>query len=97
LNDDWKREYWEMKNKNKARIIQSQKEELYNALDKSICRFPSCKRSDRDMVFNSVIQEWWCTQCYQEMREYYYKKKEFLDRGGFVGDFNEKYYKTFTL
>jgi len=97
LNEDWEREYWEMGNKKKARIIQSQKEELYNALDKSICRCPDCKRSDRDMVFNPAIQEWWCTQCYREMGEYYCKKKEILDKGGFVGDFNEKYYKTFTI
>ena len=72
--------------------IQQQREQLLGELDKSICMCSRCRKSDRDMVFNPFLEEWWCTQCYQEMSDFYYKQPSF-----FNNEHEEEYYKTFTL
>lgn len=75
--------------------IEDERSDLYRALDASICICPCCNQANRDMVFNAPLKEWYCAQCVEEYHTFYHKNKVVLDQGGFVGDFNEEFYKTF--
>ncbi len=83
---------WKQQNKIKSQSIQQQREQLLEALGKSICMCPRCRKSDRDMIFNPFLEKWWCAQCYQEMRDSYLNDKSLFSEEG-----EEEYYKTFTL
>ncbi len=83
---------WKQQNKSKSQSIQEQREELLRALSKSICMCPTCRKSDRDMIFNPFVEKWWCAQCYQDMKDTYLNDKSFFEEEG-----EEEYYKTFTL
>ena len=37
----------------------------------SICMCTLCGKGDRDMTFNPVDQEWYCTQCYEQNKEFF--------------------------
>ena len=89
---DLHRKAWKQKNRNKSKSIQQQIYNLLEELDKSICMCPRCRKSDRDMIFNPLLEEWWCAQCYQDMRNSYYEDKPLFSEEG-----EEEYYKTFTL
>ena len=83
---------WKQHSRSKSRSIQQQREQLLGALSESICMCPRCKKSDRDMIFNPFLEEWWCAQCYQDMKNSYYEDKSLFSEEG-----EEEYYKTFTL
>jgi len=40
-------------------------------LEASICLCTICGRSNRNMTFNPVDQEWYCTQCYEQNKEFF--------------------------
>jgi len=40
-------------------------------VDRSICKCPVCRKSDRDMIFNPITKVWFCVHCYELNREYY--------------------------
>jgi hypothetical protein len=63
--------------------------------ERSIIRCPACRKIDRDMTFNPELKQWYCTQCYREMGEFYYSQKEARAKGLVHDDFHEGYYKTF--
>lgn len=75
--------------------IEGERSDLYLALQASICECPGCNQTDRDMVYNAPLKEWYCTLCAQEYRDFYHENKTILDQGGFVGDFNEDFHMTF--
>lgn len=75
--------------------IENERSNLYRALDASICKCPGCSQTDRDMVYNAYLEEWYCTYCVQEFRDFYYEKKPSLDKGLFVGDFDVDFHKSF--
>ena len=75
--------------------IENISSDLYRALDASICICPGCHQIERDMMYNAYLEEWYCTLCVQKYREFYYKKKTILDKGGFVGDFDVKFHESF--
>jgi len=75
--------------------IENKRSNLFRALKASICYCPGCNQTDRDMVYNAPLKHWFCTQCAQEYRDFYHKKKTIIDQGGFVGDFDEDFHKTF--
>lgn len=77
------------------RDIEDERNDLYRALDNSLCICPGCLQSNRDMYYNAVAKGWYCTLCVQEYRDFYYKNKAILDQGGFVGDFSEEFHGTF--
>jgi hypothetical protein len=79
----------------KHRDIENERSDLYGALNASICECSCCNQVDRDMVYNAPLKEWYCTLCVQRYRDFYHKKKAILDRGGFVGDYNEGFHETF--
>ena len=83
---------WKQQNKRKSQSIQQQRYKLLEELGKSICKCPRCRQSDRDMIFNPFLEEWWCAQCYQDMKNSYYEDKSLFSEEG-----EEEYYKTFTL
>ena len=55
----------------KSRDIGQRKQFLLNIEDKSICRCPSCQRTDLDMTYNPKLETWFCTNCYGISRRYY--------------------------
>ena len=85
--------------KNKSTLeyikIEDERNDLYLALQASICKCPGCNQTDRDMVYNASLEEWYCTLCVQEYRDFYSENKIIIDQGGFVGDFDEDFHKTF--
>ena len=94
---EWSRLGKEQKNKPTLAYIKiaNKRSDLYLALQASICECPSCNQTDRDMVYNAPLKEWYCTLCAQEYRNFYHKNKAVIDQGGFVGDFNEDFHRTF--
>ena len=66
---------------------------LYRALEASICECPSCSQTDRDMVYNAPLKEWYCTLCAQEYRDFYHKNKAIY--GDFSEDDDDNFYETF--
>ncbi len=79
----------------KYRDIEDERSDLYRALGNSLCICSGCHQTDRDMYYNAAAEGWYCTLCVQEYRDFYHKKKAILDQGGFVGDFDEYFHKTF--
>ena len=75
--------------------IENMRSDLFRALEASICECPGCNQTDRDMVYNAPLKGWYCTLCVQEYRNFYYKNKTILNKGGFVGDFDEDFHETF--
>jgi hypothetical protein len=96
---EWSRLGREKREKNKPQMerirIEDERSVLYGALDASICRCPGCNQIKRNMIYNAPLKEWYCTLCVQEYRNFYHKNKAILDQGGFVGDFDEDFHKTF--
>ncbi|MHA1317943.1 MAG: hypothetical protein ACTSO4_17330 [Promethearchaeota archaeon] len=45
--------------------------EIRNVTRESICMCTLCGKGDRDMTFNPVDQEWYCTQCYEQNKEFF--------------------------
>lgn len=43
---------------------------IERSLRASICKCPSCFRSDRDMIYNPKSKEWYCLKCYRENQKY---------------------------
>ncbi len=77
------------------RDIENKRSNLYKALNRSLCMCSGCHQTDKDMYYNAITQEWYCTLCVQGYREFYQENKTILDQGGFVGDFDEDFHKTF--
>lgn len=75
--------------------LENERSSLNQALEASICECPGCFQTDRDMYYNSFVQGWYCTKCVESYRSFYYKNKKILDQGGFVGDFDEEFHKSF--
>lgn len=81
--------------RNQYMNIENERSNLYRVLDNSICICPGCSQTERDMYYNATAESWFCTLCVQKYRDFYHKKKAILDQGGFVGDFNEEFHKSF--
>lgn len=75
--------------------IEDERSDLYRALSNSLCICPGCNQTERDMYYNAYAKTWFCTLCVQGYRNFYLKNKAILDQGGFVGDFDEDFHKTF--
>ncbi len=75
--------------------IENERSDLYRALDASICICPGCHQVKGDMMYNAYLEEWYCTSCVQEYRDFYYTKKPAIDKGWFVGDFDVEFHKSF--
>ena len=94
---EWSRLGKEQKNKPTLDYVKigDERSDLYLALQASICECPGCNQTDRDMVYNAPLKEWYCTLCAQEYRDFYHDNKAIIDQGGFVGDFDEDFHETF--
>ena len=75
--------------------IENERSDLYRALQASICICPGCNQIKRDMMYNAYLEEWYCTCCVQNYRDFYYEKKAVLDKGGSVGDFGVEFHESF--
>lgn len=49
--------------------LSAKNRELYSIYNRSICRCPLCKSSDRDMVYLPNEKKWICTDCFNEIQE----------------------------
>ena len=49
---------------------------IEKALNNSICKCPSCFSSNRDMVFNPVLKQWFCISCYNANKKFEEKRGE---------------------
>ena len=74
---------------------QRKKYKVSEILIRSICMCPSCSRSNQNMTFNSGLKEWYCTECYKLIQDYYKQRKVLWDKGEDHGDFREEFCKTF--
>ena len=96
---EWERlgdiKYEKIKAQQDRTELGNERSSLYRALDASICICPGCNQTGRDMVYNAYLEEWYCTACVQRYRDFYSKKKAILDKGGFIGDFDAKFHKSF--
>lgn len=81
----------------KIDTLRKKEADLNKALDNSICICPGCGRSDKVMIYYQKLGQWWCEPCFKDRAEFYYEMKPIIDAGGFVGDFDEKFHKTFVL
>ena len=77
------------------RDIEDERNDLYSMLGNSLCICPGCNQTNKDMYYNATAESWFCTQCVKRYRNFYHKNKTILDQGGFVGDFDEHFHKTF--
>lgn len=84
-----------VKNRSQAeRIrIENERSDLYRALNASICECSSCNQTDRDVVYNAPLKEWYCTLCVQEYRDFYHKNKAIY--GDLSEDEDDDFYETF--
>ncbi|MFX1454280.1 MAG: hypothetical protein ACFFDB_02795 [Promethearchaeota archaeon] len=55
----------------KARELSVQGEKLTHIYKASILFCPVCMKSDKDMTYNPVLEEWLCTECYEENRKFH--------------------------
>lgn len=76
----------------KFRDMKSQINEL---TDKSICYCSACKQINKDMAYNPTLEAWYCVECYEEFRDYYYQQKIEKQKGKFLGDYYEPFFETF--
>jgi len=51
--------------------LQGTKHKLFSLLSKSICEWPLCTKSDRDMVYIDLHDEWYCVECQENDRIWY--------------------------
>ncbi len=73
--------------------IRSQISEI---VDKSICYCTGCKQINKDMAYNAKLKRWYCLECSEEFRDHYYQQKIRKQKGEFLGDYHEFFFKTFT-
>lgn len=57
--------------KDLVKKVKSKMREIDNFGDNSICKCSVCGKGDRDMIYNPVDNSWYCTECYQENRDFY--------------------------
>ena len=76
----------------KLRDMKSQISEL---TDKSICYCTACKQINKDMAYNPTLEAWYCVECSEEFRDYYYQQKIKKQKGKFLGDYYEPFFETF--
>lgn len=55
----------------KRKSLISQSQELDHALKASVCMCPICRSQTSDMVFNPILEKWYCIKCYEENRKWY--------------------------
>ena len=72
------------------------KAKINELTDKSICYCRACKQTNKDMAYNPTLEEWYCVECYEEFRDYYYQQKIEKQKGKFLGDYYEPFFETFT-
>ncbi|MHA1104987.1 MAG: hypothetical protein ACTSPN_04605 [Promethearchaeota archaeon] len=60
--------------------LNDEQNDLYKALGASICECASCNQTDRDMMYNAYLEEWYYTYCVQEYRDYYHEERTLLDK-----------------
>ena len=90
---------WKLRQRftDKIEVLRKGEAGLSKALDNSICRCPSCRRTDRVMIYNQKLGQWWCEPCFNDRAEFYNDMKPTIDAGGCVGDFDVEFHKTFLL
>ena len=76
--------------------LKDMKSEINELTDKSICYCNGCKQINKDMAYNPTLEEWYCVECYEEFRDYYYQQKIKKQKGKFLGDYYEPFFETFT-
>jgi hypothetical protein len=82
LSDDKARE----RNKELAGELDS----LETSWQKSICVCPKCKSQTKNMIFNPVLEQWFCVDCYSFNSDFYRRKAQegeiWKDESGLTSD-----------
>lgn len=60
--------------KEQFRKIERGKQLLLRMENRSVCRCPSCQKTDRNMIFNPELQTWYCIDCYEINKSFYRKR-----------------------
>ncbi|MHA2009508.1 MAG: hypothetical protein ACXABO_19775 [Promethearchaeota archaeon] len=54
----------------KVQFLNSQEDNLRYTYKASIAICPVCSEADKDMTYNPVLGEWFCTECYKSNQEF---------------------------
>ncbi len=63
------------KEKSELHKFRARMTEIFENVDKSICKCFRCVATDKNMTYNPVEKAWFCFQCYEEMKGVTAKKK----------------------
>lgn len=69
--------------------------QLNEFTDKSICYCDSCKQINKDMIYNLTLERWYCVECSEEFRDHYFQQEIRKQKGEFLGDYHEYFFKSF--
>lgn len=83
------------KNQEKSRKLRLEREIFHQKLENSIIFCPICRSIEKNMVFNSTLKQWFCTDCYKAMTNEYHARKAARAKGADQDDFNLSFYKSF--
>jgi len=53
--------------KERERFLFEKETELERSKNQSICECATCSQKNRDMIYNTKTQEWYCLDCYNEL------------------------------
>ena len=51
--------------------LREEEVKISRIMDDSICNCSVCNAKDRNMTYNPLHKEWYCTECYEENQEFY--------------------------
>lgn len=69
---------------------------LSQGLTESICVCSKCQAIDKDMTYNSTFKKWYCVDCFNGLRDIYFREKPLMVQEGDWDAFNEKFFRSFT-
>ena len=71
------------------------KSQINELTDKSICYCKGCRQINKDMTYNHTLKRWYCVECSEEFRDHYFQQKIRKQKGEFLGDYHEYFFKSF--
>ena len=77
------------------RKLKDMKSKINELTDKSICYCNGCKQINKDMTYNPTLESWYCVECSEEFRNHYYQQEIRKQKGEFLGDYHEFFFKSF--
>ena len=64
-------------------------------LIKSICVCSKCQAVESDMTYNPTFKEWYCVDCFNDLRDMYFSEKPLMMQEGDWDEGMEKFHRSF--